>query len=398
MKANLEAALLKRWYPVKTSKSILLALLKPFSFIFESIVKKRFTRDRVKISENDERSFSAIVAVIGNITVGGTGKTPLIIALASELRDRKIKVGILSRGHGGSYLTHGGTPKEVLVNDDPSFVGDEPLLIVQTLNTHFLDEQTEIPLVVSKKRYEGLVFLLNKYKLDVVLSDDGLQHYSLPRDLEYVVIDAQRGFGNRQLLPSGPLREPISRLQYVDRIVFNGKPNPEWLNHLSKKLAANIEKKHVVTHMYLGDVRPLNTHAELHHRQKQHIETVIQMYDELHVFAGIGNPKRFFDAVALATTSQGSSAIATASIKPTPELCQYIFPDHHSYTLNDITNIIAEIDDKKRAALFTTEKDAVKLNAFIHQITVPVFAVGQKVELDNGLITPILERLSAIQN
>jgi len=159
------------------------------------------------------KSFKLIrpVIVVGNITMGGTGKTSLIQKMIEDLRKKKISVGVISRGYGRIVKQ----PLEVLKNSRVEDVGDEPLL---------LKKKYDIPIFVGKDKVSAGQLLINQYpQVQIILSDDGLQHYKLERDLEICIIDGQRGFGNNHLLPAGPLREPKSRLKECDLIVLNEK-------------------------------------------------------------------------------------------------------------------------------------------------------------------------------
>lgn len=148
------------------------------------------------------------VMIIGNITVGGSGKTPLMIELVKYLQQRQVKVAVISRGYGGQ----GKFPALVTNQSLASQVGDEPKLIVQS---------TQVPMAVGANRQQAIELLLKNYQIDLILSDDGLQHFALQRDIEWVVIDSVRGFGNQRLLPEGFLREPLSRLEQVTVIEHN---------------------------------------------------------------------------------------------------------------------------------------------------------------------------------
>ncbi|MER3547353.1 MAG: tetraacyldisaccharide 4'-kinase, partial [Rhodanobacteraceae bacterium] len=145
------------------------------------------------------------VIVAGNITVGGAGKTPLVIALADALRARGFKPGVVSRGYGGNA----DSPVLLDENPDPRVVGDEPALIKL---------RTQVPVAIGRDR-PAAVRLLLEQNVNVIVADDGLQHYALARDIEICVIDGARRFGNGRLLPAGPLREPLSRLLEMDFIV-----------------------------------------------------------------------------------------------------------------------------------------------------------------------------------
>ena len=155
------------------------------------------------------------VIVVGGLTVGGTGKTPVLIGLGKWLAEQGYRVGVVSRGYGGA---HGPEPHSVTEADIAAVVGDEPLLIQQALG---------VPVVVCADRKRALDLLVDQGAVDVVLSDDGLQHYSMPRDIELLVLDAERGLGNGRLLPAGPLREPASRLADVDVVLERNSSDPD---------------------------------------------------------------------------------------------------------------------------------------------------------------------------
>ena len=155
------------------------------------------------------------VIVVGGLTAGGTGKTPVLIALGKWLAEQGYHLGVVSRGYGGA---HGPEPHSVTEVDTAAVVGDEPLLIQQAL---------DVPVVVCADRKRALDVLVDQGTVDVVLSDDGLQHYPMPRDIELLVLDAERGLGNGRLLPAGPLREPASRLANVDVVLERNSSDPD---------------------------------------------------------------------------------------------------------------------------------------------------------------------------
>jgi tetraacyldisaccharide 4'-kinase len=200
------------------------------------------------------------VIVIGNLTVGGTGKTPLVCWLAEQLAKRGAAPGIVTRGYGG------GTARPILVqsDDEPAAVGDEALLLRQ---------RTHRPVAVGRDR-PAAAQLLIEAGCDVILSDDGLQHYALQRDCEIVVIDGERRFGNGSLLPAGPLREPVARLASVDAVVVNGGPGH---SHGANELRMDLEGSAAVA-LIGGAAKPLTEFSG---------QTV-------HAVAAIGNPQRFF--------------------------------------------------------------------------------------------------------
>jgi tetraacyldisaccharide 4'-kinase len=300
MKKTFTRKLTDLWY-----KDIIIGTwFMPLGFLFSDIV--RFRKFLYRIGVLKTQRLPVPVIIVGNITVGGTGKTPLIIALSQVLKDAGFKVGIISRGYGGDSL-----PRMVTVNSDPKQVGDEALLIAK---------QTGCAMAVAPLRVEAGKLLLEQADCNVILSDDGLQHYALYRDIEIAVIDGERRFGNSYCLPAGPLREPINRLQSVDFIVVNGN-----------KTEANEVEMHITgdtaVNLVTGEHKPL---AEFITDNK------------LHALAGIGNPDRFFKLL----TNAGLTFTA------------HSFPDHHAFLPRDIDF---------KATVLMTEKDAVKCTQFATQ-------------------------------
>jgi tetraacyldisaccharide 4'-kinase len=252
------------------------------------------------------------VIVVGNITVGGTGKTPVTIWLARQLKDRGMNPGIVSRGYGGSI---GNKPMQVTADSDPAIVGDEAVLMAR---------RSGCPVVVHPNRVRAAQDL-SVLGADVVISDDGLQHYRLARQYEIAVIDGTRGFGNRQLLPAGPLREPISRLASVDRAILNKSVMR------SDKAVSDLPEGLPVTEFYLkGAIARSLDDSE---------EAPLARFagKQVHAVAAIGNPGRFF----MFLESHGMQVI------------EHAFPDHAQ-----LTEIDLRYDDGLDVLM--TEKDAVK--------------------------------------
>ncbi|WP_428355105.1 tetraacyldisaccharide 4'-kinase [Methyloprofundus sp.] len=278
--------------------------LMPLSFLFTDIAK--FRRWLYKKGYKPVEKLPVPVIIVGNITLGGTGKTPLVIYLVKQLKAAGFTPAVISRGYGGQSASW---PVRVNAESDATLVGDEPLLIAQ---------QADCPVAVGPVRAESARLLLQNEKIDVIISDDGLQHYALHRDIEIVVIDGERRFGNNFCLPSGPLREPQERIQEVDFIVCNGGTAEE--NEILMKLeGADAVNMLTQQRKPLAEFSSTNSHA----------------------LAGIGNPQRFFDLLA----KQGLA-------------CQtHAFPDHYAYTERDISF-------KSAQAIFMTEKDAVKCQSF----------------------------------
>ncbi|MGE7136552.1 tetraacyldisaccharide 4'-kinase [Luteibacter sp. NPDC031894] len=275
------------------------------------------------------------VVVVGNITVGGTGKTPLIIALARALAERGFVPGVVSRGYGGSergpYLLTG--------DDDPARVGDEPSLI----------RQSGVPVAIGSERPEAARLLIDA-GCDLVLADDGLQHYRLGRDVEICVIDGERRLGNGHLLPAGPLREPASRLDDVDFVVVNGG-SPS-----SGEIAMTLEGGTAINMHDPSLTAPLSEFAGR----------------PAHAVAGIGNPARFFASLA-------AHGIAVHG---------HPFADHHSFTRDDF--VFAD-----GCPVLMTDKDAVKCRDFARPNwwRVPVRAV-----LAESFYGAVAERLQQLKS
>jgi len=256
------------------------------------------------------------VIVVGNLTVGGTGKTPLVAWLAERLAQRGVAVGTLSRGYGSSARV----PR--LVDSGASWqeVGDEPLL---------LRNRTGRPTVVAVDRVAGARQLIEQ-GVEVILADDGLQHLRLARDCEIIVIDGARGFGNGRLLPAGPLRESVAHTARADLVVVNGTPSHPTL----KQLAQLADGRCVQMTLIPGNAIPMDGR-----RTARTLESF--RGQRVHAVAGIGNPARFFGDLR----SRGLDVI------------EHPFPDHHPFTRGDL----AFGDD---APVLMTEKDAVKCRAF----------------------------------
>ena len=245
------------------------------------------------------------VIVVGNLTVGGTGKTPLVIWLARYLQARSYRPGIVSRGYGGVAQRQ---PRRVEPDSDPVLAGDEPVLLAQ---------RTGCPVIVAPDRVKAAQTLLRQTECDILLCDDGLQHTGLARDVEIAVIDGERRFGNGYCLPAGPLREPRSRLNTVDMIVANSRAGAsEYLMEYVNLPVISLDGGREVT---LERFRQQTVHA----------------------VAAIGNPERFFSTLR----RNGITIEAHA------------FPDHHGFRRADL-----EFGDG--AAVLMTEKDAVKCRDF----------------------------------
>lgn len=290
----------------KKSLTLLTFLLLPFSWLFRIVVALRYFFYR---TIKKPKPFPVPIIVVGNLTVGGTGKTPFVIWLAECLRRAGYRPGIVSRGVGGEKLTQ---PYWVSAIDSSKKVGDESLLLAR---------RTACPLVVCVDRVAAVRELLQKTDCNIVISDDGLQHYRLARTLEIVIIDGARQFGNRQLLPAGPLREPLARLQTVDLVVTNGE-------HAVVQTETMQLQGELLSSLISSDTRPL---LDLKNKT-------------VHAIAGIGNPQRFF------------SMLKNLGI----HVLEHAFPDHYLYQRKDI-------DFADELPVIMTEKDAVKCTEFANK-------------------------------
>lgn len=274
----------------------------PFGWIFGALAALR--RALYRSGMLPSYVVAAPVIVIGNLTAGGTGKTPLVVWLVEELARLGFKPGVVSRGYGGSL----DGPALVTPSLSAAECGDEPLLIAA---------RTHRTVVVARDRVAGAELVV-ECGANVVIADDGLQHYRLRRQCEVVVLDGQRRLGNGRFIPAGPLREPARRLELADAVVVNGgtvRPG-----EIAMRIVGNRARS-----LRDGSERALASFAG----------------SRLHAVAGIGNPQRFFASLA----EQGLTVI------------EHAFPDHHAYQPGDL-----EFGDS--LPVLMTEKDAVKCRAF----------------------------------
>ncbi len=305
--------------------SVRSALLLPVSWLFRLAVELRRLAFRTGWARR--HAVSVPVIVVGNVTVGGTGKTPLTIWLVLYLITRGWHPGVVSRGYGGS-ASDDRVSEPVSPHSDPSRVGDEPVLIAR---------RTPVPVWIGVDRVFAARALLREHpQCDVLIADDGLQHYRLARDVEVAVVDAGLGFGNGHMLPSGPLREPVHRLSAVDALVVNGAasmaaPVPR---------AAQFEMRIAAGRVYRLDDPSITVAPESLRGQR------------LHAVAGIGYPDRFFSLL---------SALGLTFV-------EHPFPDHHHFEPSDL--------DFGDEPVILTEKDAVKCIRFgaSHHWVLPVEA------------------------
>ena len=274
--------------------------------------------------------------VVGNLTIGGTGKTPLVKYIASELLDRGYKPGIVSRGYGGKF-------KETLEVTDKTTVketGDEAQIL----------SKLSLPFFIDKNRVRAIKKLLNNHDCDVIISDDGLQHYPMRRDIEIAVIDGKRRFGNNLTFPAGPLRETSQRVNSVDFIVNNSGPTEE------NEFLMNISPSKFV-HLKSG---------------KKYSIDEWPMHNQVHAVAGLGNPGRFFDLLS----------------KLGFDLIRHPYPDHHNFHSSDIFYL-------DHLPIVMTEKDAAKCKVFDNN---KIWYLTIDADVNNKFIDKLDKKLKSLSN
>lgn len=307
-------------------------ILRPISWLYFAIISVRhafYEWDFFKVT-----TLRVPVVVVGNINVGGTGKTPVVIYLVEELRLLGFKPGVVSRG----YTTKNKTPNQfvsqVTAFSTPDIVGDEPLLIAT---------RCHCPVFVGQNRVKAAIALLAAYPdCDILISDDGLQHKALARQFEIAVVDAQKGFGNQALFPAGPLREPISRLAKVNMVIVNGIEKQGLAAFYKKNLIVFHRHMHHALKIHQMFAMQLVGHSFYSLNRPEHRVTADYFFNKSVVaIAGIGNPTRFFNQIKHMKVDFVSKS----------------FKDHHDFLLQDLVAIKADI-------ILMTEKDAVKCRHF----------------------------------
>ena len=316
---NVAAGLQRHWNRIDA----LTLLLLPLSICYGLIISIRALLYKLGVFR--VRHWNVPILVVGNLTVGGSGKTPLVIELARGLRARGWRPGVVSRGYGG--ISKG--PTTVTAATDPFLVGDEPVLIAR---------EAQVPVVVARKRAKAVDRLLQETEVNLVIADDGLQHLALGRVVEIAVIDGVTGHGNGLLLPAGPLREPLRRLERVDiRVRRGGQPEEgEYPMSINPSLARNLVSG-------------------------QEVELVEFSGVPLVAVAGIHQPERFF------------STLRNLGL----EIQEKGFSDHHAFQASDIPQT------SERPVLMTA-KDAVKCEPFAQENW---WAVKQVVTIPQELLS-----------
>ena len=331
----------KHWY-IKTN-ILLSILLLPACLIFFIISRIRYYLYKYNILKSYK--LPVPVVIVGNINVGGVGKTPLTKTLAFELENQGIKIGIILRGYKGSASKNGVV---VLPNMNSSEVGDEALIYAQN----------GFKVAIGSNRYRSGLKLLAAYpEIQLIIADDGLQHYKLQRDFEIAIVDATRLFGNHFVLPMGPLRETVSRLDSVDAIVINGEITPGSLRLLNK-YKSKLYYQHIIFDKIYNPIT------------KTHLNPSQLANQKIYAMAAIGNPTRFFNLL------ESLGIILTQTLS---------FPDHHQYALEDIP---------QNTVILVTEKDYTKLNQFKNS---NIWVVYVKAQLINDVLLKQIRLLNKAQ-
>lgn len=301
--------------------------------------------------------------VIGNITVGGSGKTPLMITLVKFLQQQGIHVAVISRGYGGDSKQ---MPMIVTSQSTPTQVGDEPCLIVQS---------THVPMAVCPNRGQAIDLLLKNFpETQLILADDGLQHHALDRDENWIVVDSERGFGNGQLLPVGFLREPIKRLFAPNTtVIFHQKDWQQFvkMQKIQQKLINKKLPNDLLMRLALQEVEPLFDNDKNNQLLPDKFPTVVAM-------TGIGYPQRFFNSVQ----SLGFNVIE----RP--------FNDHHPFT-------VADFDQLPDFPIIISSKDAVKIRLLLqdivsessHQLRNKIWVLPVVAELSENVYQILIQQL-----
>ncbi len=321
-------------------------LLWPLSQLYGAVIFLRRQLYRRGFFKTEK--ISVPVIIVGNITVGGSGKTPLVIWLAEYLRGKGFVPGVISRGYGGNASI----PTAVNAQSGADETGDEPLLIFR---------RTSCPVVVGRDRVAAAKYLLQKNsQVNIIISDDGLQHYRLARDVEICVVDGARAFGNGLLIPAGPLRESVSRLQSIDALVMNGSSKNYSIKSNSYNHFMNLLGEEFFN---LKNPRQRATAKDFTGKK-------------IHALAGIGHPARFF------------SHLKSLGL----QIAEHGFADHHQFKPSDLELKPSDLAFENEQVILMTEKDAVKCESFA---TENCWVLAVSAELDAAFGEAVLKKLGA---
>lgn len=342
----------KVWFQGHVVKWLLVPLLLPLTAVFA--VLSGIRRLAYKLGVFKSYKVSVPIVVVGNIGIGGNGKTPLTLYLVEQLIAKGLNVGVVSRGY-GSKAPH--YPYQVSEKSTAEQAGDEPLLIFQ---------RSGVPVVIGADRVKGCQQLIAQ-GCEIIIADDGLQHYRLNRDFEFIVVDGKRLFGNGFLLPAGPLRETKSRIAQADCVIVNGVS--QWPPQANNVVCPIIN-------MQLAATEIINIKTGARVELKRFLAENLASDKEVNALAGIGDPKRFF-----ATLKQYGFTLAMAKG----------FIDHQAFSADDLQPFSNDIP------LLMTEKDAVKCASFASENCwyLPVDATFSA-ENNKESITLVIDKIAAL--
>ena len=330
-------------------------LLIPVSLFFRSVVRFRswlFTVGILKIV-----SSGVPVVVVGNISVGGTGKTPIVGVLIEKLKKAGYRPGIVSRGYGAVPAKE---PRLITEDTLVEWAGDEPAMLLR---------QTGVPVCICADRAAAVDHLVKQTDVNVVVSDDGLQHYAMHRDIEIAVIDGERMLGNGWLLPAGPLREPPARLNHVDVIAIQQTARTLRVDRAKALASLSLSPD---TQVNCGSFHlDVVTLVNLHTNHRVAMSEFAQR--RVHAVAGVGNPQRFFGSLRHGALN----------------VIEHSMPDHHKYVPEDV-----QFDDD--LPVLMTAKDAVKVREFNIDLST-MYEVNVTAVLDDDLDRAIDQALNALQ-
>ena len=369
---SLETKITQAWQ----RQALWLWLLLPVSWLYGLIISIRQQAYKLGLAKSYRAPIP--IMVIGNITVGGSGKTPLIMALVDYLQQHKVPVGVISRGYGGDSAQ---MPALVTTDSLPSVVGDEPSLIVA---------MTGVPMAVCPNRQQAITTLIQAHPdLQLIIADDGLQHYALQRDIEWIVVDVARGFGNNQLLPTGFLREPMSRLDQATVIYHKNMDSQLTINdsQSTKRLTMHLQPDSLQA-LWSSDANGLCATS-----QAARFKPLSG--SQVHGISGIGYPQRFF-ATLEALGFQVSA---------------HPYPDHYDFKLTDLLQykyypiVVTSKDAVKMRALVATAFDAIENKqtefngvdkAELHELVARLWVLPVSAELSDACYNELQRQLQAI--
>jgi tetraacyldisaccharide 4'-kinase len=342
----------KVWFQSHPAKWLMVPLLLPLTFIFAVVSCCR--RLAFKFGLFESFKVPVPVVVVGNIGIGGNGKTPVTLYLVEQLTQKGIRVGVVSRGYGSKAPYY---PYQINADSTAEQAGDEPLLIFQ---------RSGIPVVIGSDRVKGCELLVEQ-GCKIIIADDGLQHYRLKRDFEFVVVDGKRLFGNGLLLPAGPLRETKNRMTQVDCIIVNG--DSAWQQQVEHTTP-------LLVNMQLSANKVVNVKTGVSIELTSFLAENLASDKQIGALAGIGHPSRFFNTLE----QYGFTLAMTQS-----------FIDHQAFSAEDLQQFPSDMP------LLMTEKDAVKCASFAEENCwyLPVDAVFS-VKNDDSSIATVIDEIVAL--